>query len=151
MRQNVPIDESAMLKVVAAAAANGGGNADRSSKCEMEFQNFLPGSVVAVRVNLHPVSQNAVVRLRLLITGLSFPAATAAAHSKSQNAFDLVAEPVASATWEDLQESLTSMTLADMNVALYRCEKEEVEDGRPGSYTIPNYGAMQYCGFQVSH
>lgn len=95
-------------------------------KVVLNFHNFLPGSVVAVKVKLGPTAQVAVAQLRSFITG----------------------KPGCAQQWDDLQRVLESMTLADMNVALYRCNEEEVEDGRPGCYNIPGFGSFVYCGLQ---
>ena len=92
-------------------------------KASLEFVDFVPGSIVAIRVSLAPVAQAAVQRLRSLISSLP-------------------------AVPDDLQQAMNSMTLADMNLSLYRCDREEVEDKRPGCYVIPGYGPMIYCGLQ---
>ena len=132
LRQHIPLEESTLLKSTSTDA----------SKVVMEFQNFLPGSVVALRVNLSPDASKAVGILRHLITGLSFPLPGAFGGTTLPPSAEVTP------TWEELQQCLMTMTLADMNMALYRCEKEEVEDGRPGSYIIPNFGSMTYCGLQ---
>jgi glycogen debranching enzyme len=132
LRQHIPLEESTLLKSTSTDA----------SKVVMEFQNFLPGSVVAIRVNLSPDASKAVGILRHLITGLSFPLPGAFGGTTLPPSAEVTP------TWEELQQCLMTMTLADMNMALYRCEKEEVEDGRPGSYIIPNFGSMTYCGLQ---
>lgn len=123
-----------MLKKVGDEASNGG-------KTVLHFHDFLPGSVVAIRVNLTSEAQTAVVRLRSLLTGLALPIKSTSASSSSSASHQY-------ATQEDLDRALESMTLADLNLALYRCNQEEVEDGRPGSYDIPNSGPMIYCGLQ---
>ena len=106
-----------------------------ASKTVLHFHDFLPGSVVAIRVSLTSESQSAVVRLRSLLTGLTLP-------TKSSSS------SLAAPNWEELERVLTSMTLTDLNLALYRCNEEEVEDGRPGAYVVPSGGPLIYCGLQ---
>lgn len=123
-----------MLKKVTDASS------DASGKTVLHFHDFLPGSVVAIRVSLTSEAQSAVVHLRSLLTGLALPILSLSSLSTS---------PIASTpNVDDLQRALNAMTLVDLNVALYRCNEEEVEDGRPGSYVIPGSGPLIYCGLQ---
>ncbi|KAK8216749.1 bifunctional 4-alpha-glucanotransferase/amylo-alpha-1,6-glucosidase [Zalaria obscura] len=48
------------------------------------------------------------------------------------------------------REAFSGCNLNDLNTVLYRCEPEErvTSDGKDGSYTIPNYGPLVYCGLQ---
>lgn len=50
----------------------------------------------------------------------------------------------------DLRVIVSRMNLADLNVALYRCEREEREESSEafGVYDIPGYGQLVYAGFQ---
>ena len=40
---------------------------------------------------------------------------------------------------DKLQQALEAITLSDLNVALCRCDREEVEDERSGVYDIPGW------------
>lgn len=137
LRQYLTLEQSKMLKVAAIEAS------DKAGRLVLDFDNFLPGSVVAIRLCLSPVAQVAVDRLRNLISGLTLtmPGLLSPTSSGEQPS-------IALPTWEEMHETMDSMTLSDMNVALYRCEKEETEDGRPGSYIVPGFGPLIYCGFQ---
>ena len=106
-------------QIIKVSAADGG-------KVVVNFHHFLPGSVVAVKVKLAPTAQLAVAQLRSFITG----------------------KPGSSVQWDELLRVLEPMSLADMNMALYRCNEEEVEDGRPACYNIPGFGSFVYCGLQ---
>lgn len=117
-------------------------NPEESYRAMIDYKNLMPGSIVAIRVSLAPVAQAAVVRLRNIITGLSLPSCPAI------GSLNLDSCTAAAPIYEELQQAMNSMTLADMNVALYRCDREEVEDGRPGCYIIPGFGSMIYCGLQ---
>ena len=94
-----------------------------AGKTVLHFHDFLPGSVVAIRVSLTSESQSAVVRLRSLLTGLTLP-------TKSSSS------SLAAPNWEELERVLSSMTLTDLNLALYRCNEEEVEYGRPSCRVV---------------
>lgn len=50
---------------------------------------------------------------------------------------------------KELRNIIAKLTLADLNRALYRCDEEERDDGKGfGTYAIPNFGSLVYCGFQ---
>lgn len=42
---------------------------------------------------------------------------------------------------------MSKLTLADMNIMLFRCEAEEQEDGG-GCYSIPGWESLKYAGIQ---
>lgn len=42
---------------------------------------------------------------------------------------------------------MSKLTLADLNVLLFRCESEEQEDGG-GCYSIPGWETFKYAGLQ---
>lgn len=49
----------------------------------------------------------------------------------------------------DLKAVIEKLNLADLNRALYRCDEEERDEGKGfGTYHIPNFGSLVYCGFQ---
>ena len=46
-----------------------------------------------------------------------------------------------------LMETCSSLSLLDLNYALYRCDSEEKDDGMGGgAYVVPGAGALVYCG-----
>lgn len=45
---------------------------------------------------------------------------------------------------------MSKLTLADLNVLLFRCDSEEQEDGG-GCYSIPGWETLKYAGLQGSH
>jgi len=140
IRQHLTVAESKMVNRV-------DNYPEELYKASLEFVDFVPGSIVAIRVSLAPVAQTAVQRLRNLITGLTMPSCPTigALNLDSSTGHVATTHPP---TWEELQQAMNTMNLADMNVALYRCEREEIEDGRPGCYMIPGHGPMIYCGLQ---
>lgn len=49
----------------------------------------------------------------------------------------------------ELNQIISKMSLADLNRALFRCDKEERDEGYGfDTYNIPNYGFMVYAGLQ---
>lgn len=48
-----------------------------------------------------------------------------------------------------LNQIISTMSLADLNRALFRCDKEERDEGYGfDTYNIPDYGFMVYAGLQ---
>ena len=45
---------------------------------------------------------------------------------------------------------MSKLTLADMNILLFRCDSEEQEDGG-GCYSIPGWETLKYAGLQGSY
>lgn len=45
---------------------------------------------------------------------------------------------------------MSKLTLADLNVLLFRCDSEEQEDGG-GCYSIPGWETLKYAGLQGSY
>ena len=63
LRRHLRPDESAVVRAV--------DDASRSGKTQLEFRDFVPGSVLAVRLTLDAGAGRAVARLRRLISGSS--------------------------------------------------------------------------------
>lgn len=43
--------------------------------------------------------------------------------------------------------TVSKLNLIDLNQALFRCSEEDLEDGT-GTYNVPGYGNLVYCGLQ---
>lgn len=55
----------------------------------------------------------------------------------------------ASSKGTDLYQITRKMSLADLNRAIFRCDKEERDEGHGfDTYNIPNFGFMVYAGLQ---
>lgn len=51
--------------------------------------------------------------------------------------------------YEELKAIIAKLNLNDLNRAIYRCDQEERDMGQgTGSYNVPNYGPLVYCGTQ---
>ena len=49
----------------------------------------------------------------------------------------------------ELEATVVSLTLNDINRVLYRADPEEKDDGKGyGAYSVPGYGNLVYCGLQ---
>ncbi|XP_065569335.1 glycogen debranching enzyme-like [Artemia franciscana] len=103
---------------------------------ELDWKDFPPGSIVAVTVSLHPGSLAAISQARQIIQTLPtkyvIKQESTVSSKKSEEFYDIVSK----------------LSLADMNIALFRCKEEETDSGRPGTYDIPGFGPLVYCGLQ---
>ncbi|KAK6484196.1 glycogen debranching enzyme-like isoform X1 [Huso huso] len=104
---------------------------------EIEFEHLTPGSVIVFRVSLDPEAQQYVGLLRNQLTQFS-------PHFKSGSLPDSNADPILKTPFTAIASTLS---LADMNVLLFRCNEEEQEDGG-GCYNIPSWTALKYAGLQ---
>ncbi|XP_024943750.1 glycogen debranching enzyme [Cephus cinctus] len=93
---------------------------------QLNFTNFQPGSIVAIRVSVHVNIKPALAKLHGTIATIT--------SSKSS----------------ELRVIISRMELADLNKALYRCDQEERDEtsNRVGVYNIPGYGPLVYAGLQ---
>ncbi|XP_059612400.1 glycogen debranching enzyme [Phlebotomus argentipes] len=95
---------------------------------QLNFKNLTPGSVVAVRVSLHEH--------------------TRPHFAKAQNLVD-VFHCEKGEILTDLQKIVSKLNLIDLNRAVYRCDEEEKDMGLgSGTYDIPGFGRLVYCGTQ---
>ncbi|KAK0420621.1 hypothetical protein QR680_014798 [Steinernema hermaphroditum] len=90
----------------------------------IELRNFPSGSVVAFRISPVPVVKDAIQRLRKAID-----------EDKEK-------------TVSDLRTSLKDADLEIFNYILFQCEGEEREAKGTGTYDVPNFGKLVYCGLQ---
>uniref|UniRef100_A0A673IJQ7 Glycogen debranching enzyme n=2 Tax=Sinocyclocheilus rhinocerous TaxID=307959 RepID=A0A673IJQ7_9TELE len=104
---------------------------------EIVFEQLTPGSVIAFRVSLDPKSQELVGVLRHHL--IQFNPLYKAGSLTDPNTPDILKSP--------LTEIMSKMTLADMNVLLFRCDAEEKEEGG-GCYNIPGWKPLKYGGLQ---
>ncbi|XP_051162472.1 glycogen debranching enzyme [Leptopilina boulardi] len=93
---------------------------------QLNFINFQPGSVVAIRVSLHVNIKPALGKLQNTIATLTSSKAS------------------------ELHAIVSRINLAGLNKILYRCDQEERDESnnRFGVYDIPRYGPLVYAGLQ---
>ncbi|XP_071799399.1 glycogen debranching enzyme-like [Asterias amurensis] len=104
---------------------------------EIDFINFPPGSVIAFRVTLKSTSRKALSELRSCISQFGYRVRTLSGNSPSMSPST------------NFHAIAGSLSLADMNRVLYRCDAEERDDGKgSGVYDIPGNGPLVYCGLQ---
>ncbi|KAL7386629.1 hypothetical protein ABVT39_011254 [Epinephelus coioides] len=104
---------------------------------EIIFQKLTPGSVIAFRVSLDPKAQKLAGVLRYYLSQFS------PKYRRGSVADDNPPE----ALQKPLAQLMSKLTLADMNVLLFRCDSEEQEDGG-GCYSIPGWESLKYAGLQ---
>ncbi|XP_072918859.1 glycogen debranching enzyme [Hemitrygon akajei] len=130
-KEHLQLNESRIIKAKVTSK-------DRSDYVyEITFENFPPGSIIIFRVSLDPKAQHAVGVLRYHLS--QFNPFYKAGSIVDRNAPPALAQSFISTT--------TSLTLADLNMLLYRCDSEEQEDGG-GCYFISNFGHLKYAGLQ---
>ncbi|KAI7792667.1 putative glycogen debranching enzyme-like, partial [Triplophysa rosa] len=104
---------------------------------EILFEKLTPGSVIVFRVSLDPNSQNMVGFLRTQLSQFN-------RIYKSGSLSDSNVPGILKIALEFL---MSKLTLAELNVLLFRCEAEEQEDGS-GCYNIPSWMPLKYGGLQ---
>ncbi|XP_061784636.1 glycogen debranching enzyme [Nerophis lumbriciformis] len=104
---------------------------------EITFQKLTPGSVIAFRVSLDPKAQKLVGAIRYILSQFSLKYRKGSI--ADENPPEVLKMPLA--------QLMSKLSLADMNVLLFRCDAEEQEDGG-GCYDIPGWMAFKYAGLQ---
>ncbi|XP_010771562.1 glycogen debranching enzyme, partial [Notothenia coriiceps] len=104
---------------------------------EITFQNLTPGSVIAFRVSLDPKAQKLVGVLRFYLT--QFSPKYRRGSVADEHLPEILTKPLA--------QLMSRLTLADLNILLFRCDAEEQEDGG-GCYGIPGWESLKYAGLQ---
>ncbi|XP_046879349.1 glycogen debranching enzyme-like isoform X1 [Hypomesus transpacificus] len=104
---------------------------------EIAFKHLTPGSVIVFRVSLDPTSQEMVGILRRHL--IQFSSHYEAGSVQGDHIPEILTSP--------LDFIMSNLTLADMNMLLFRCDEEEKEDGG-GCYGIPSWMPLKYGGLQ---
>ncbi|XP_017292357.1 glycogen debranching enzyme isoform X2 [Kryptolebias marmoratus] len=132
LKEHIKIEESTVVKH---AGVTSKGRSEFVQ--EIEFQKLTPGSVIAFRVSLDPKAQKLVGMLRFYLS--QFSPKYRRGSIQDENPAEILQKP--------LEQLMSKLTLADMNVLLFRCEAEEQEDGG-GCYSIPGWESLKYAGIQ---
>uniref|UniRef100_A0A665URJ1 Glycogen debranching enzyme n=1 Tax=Echeneis naucrates TaxID=173247 RepID=A0A665URJ1_ECHNA len=130
-REHIQVTDSKLVKKAEVVSK------DNSVVQEIVFDKFTPGCIIIFRVTLEPQSQEQLGALRRHLIQFSpqFRTSSLAEHS-----------PPAILT-KPLMTIMSRLTLADMNMLLYRCDAEEREDGS-GCYNVPSWLPLKYGGLQ---
>ncbi|XP_030259205.1 glycogen debranching enzyme isoform X2 [Sparus aurata] len=134
----VEIKEHIPLKDSTVAKSSGVTSKGRSEFVqEITFQKLTPGSVIAFRVSLDPKAQRLVGVLRFYLSQFS----------PKYRRGSVMEENPPEALQKPLAQLMSKLTLADLNILLFRCDSEEQEDGG-GCYSIPGWETLKYAGLQ---
>lgn len=132
IKEHLSLQQSTVVKQAAVTTK------DRSEFVqEITFQKLTPGSVIAFRVSLDPKAQKVVGVLRYYLS--QFSPKYRRGSTTDDNPPEALQKPLA--------QIMSKLTLADLNVLLFRCEAEEQEDGG-GCYSIPEWESLKYAGLQ---
>ncbi|XP_054724204.1 glycogen debranching enzyme-like [Uloborus diversus] len=127
LKRNIQIYESDMIE--SSGISDDGYN-------EIDFIHFPPGSVIVLRISLDSESRSSILKIRTCVSQFGY-------RMRSYSG-----TPLKRGT-QDFESILSHLTLSDLNRILYKCDAEERDDmkGR-GTYSIPGYGDLVYCGLQ---
>lgn len=132
IKEHISLEESTVVKQAAVSSK------ERSEFVqEITFQKLTPGSVIAFRVSLDPKAQQVVGVLRYYLS--QFSPKYRRGSASDDNPPEVLQKPLA--------QIMSKLSLADMNVLLFRCDAEEQEDGG-GCYGIPGWESLKYAGLQ---
>lgn len=144
--ENVDASESKMFRV-----EHGG-----DKQCDrLYLHNFLPGSVIVVSVRLTSIQEQALCDVHAVLdrqfTCRLHKPRTSINLGQGTKAYmpHLVHRMPSIDDQSNLRLIIDDISLVDLNRLLFRCEAEETsEDPRGGSYDVPNFGKLCYCGFE---
>ncbi|XP_053185673.1 glycogen debranching enzyme isoform X2 [Scomber japonicus] len=132
IKEHIPLEESTVVK------QSGVTSKGRSEFVqEICFQKLTPGSVIAFRVSLDPKAQKLVGMLRYYLSQFS----------PKYKRGSVADENPPEALQKPLAQLMSTLSLADLNILLFRCDSEEQEDGG-GCYGIPGWETLKYAGLQ---
>ncbi|GIY67804.1 glycogen debranching enzyme [Caerostris darwini] len=127
IKEHIQIYESEMIE-------NAGLSEDGYN--EIDFIHFPPGSVIVLRVSLDAESRAAILRIRTCVSQFGY-------RMRSYSG------TVLKRGTHDFESILSHLTLGDLNKVLFKCDGEERDEGKGrGSYNLPGYGDLVYCGLQ---
>ncbi|TSL82510.1 Glycogen debranching enzyme [Bagarius yarrelli] len=113
------------------------GNTTTNGVQEVIFDRLTPGSIIAFRVSLDPKSQNLVGFLRAQLCQFN----------RLYRLGSLTDPDVPGILKNSLEFLISKLSMAELNVLLFRCNDEEREDGG-GCYNIPSWLSLKYAGLQ---
>uniref|UniRef100_A0A3Q3XM66 Glycogen debranching enzyme n=1 Tax=Mola mola TaxID=94237 RepID=A0A3Q3XM66_MOLML len=132
IKEHISLEESTIVK---RAGVTSKGRSEFVQ--EITFEKLTPGSVIAFRVSLDPTAQKMVGVLRYYLSQFS----------PKYRKGSVAEENPPEALQNPLAQLMSKLTLADLNILLFRCDSEEQEDGG-GCYSIPGWETLKYAGLQ---
>ncbi|KAM9839423.1 glycogen debranching enzyme-like [Aulostomus maculatus] len=131
LREHIQLEDSEMVRKTHKVSEH------KSVFQEIRLERFTPGCIIVFRVTPESRSRKQLGALRRHLIQFG-----------PQYRMDSLAErSPPSALTEPLMMIMSRLTLADMNMLLYRCDAEEWEDGR-GCYDVPSWLSLNYGGLQ---
>ncbi|KRX81716.1 Glycogen debranching enzyme, partial [Trichinella sp. T6] len=131
MFENLKVFNSSMIERVESIS---------SQNSEVEFAELPAGAVLAMMVTLKPEAREAVHTLRYELALIGFNGYQSIP-SEEMNNFQSSVKP--------LSKILEKLSLVDFSYVLYRCDEEErSEYPDQGTYFVPDYGKLTFCGLQ---
>ncbi|XP_034028557.1 glycogen debranching enzyme-like [Thalassophryne amazonica] len=133
-KEHIQVNESKLIHKEDMVSKN---NKDFVQK--ITFGKFTSGCIVIFRVNLEPTSQEQVGALRHHLVQFSPQYQTGSLKTAEDSTSTVLSMP--------LMTIMSTLTLVDLNMLLFRCDAEEKEDGG-GCYNIPSWLPLNYAGLQ---
>ncbi|XP_028289153.1 glycogen debranching enzyme-like [Parambassis ranga] len=124
IREHVQVEDSKLVKAVL-------------KHQEVVLEKFTPGCIIIFRTTLDARSCEQLGALRRHL--IQFSPQYQTGSRAEENPPSVLSKP--------LKTIMSRLTLADMNVLLYRCDAEEREDGG-GCYNVPSWLPLNYGGLQ---
>jgi len=119
LQEHIPLAKSTVFQTQAFVDGN---------NTQLNFTNLRPGTVVAIRVSMHPGPRASFDKLQKISNALRVGSGE---------------------EWSQLQEIVSKLDLVALSGALFTCDEEERDLGKGGTaYDIPNFGKIVYCGLQ---
>ncbi|XP_016953294.2 glycogen debranching enzyme isoform X1 [Drosophila biarmipes] len=119
LQEHIPLVKSTVFQTQAFVDGN---------NTQLNFANLRPGTVVAIRVSMHPGPRASFDKLQKISNSLRVGSG---------------------GEWSQLQAIVSKLDLVALNGALFTCDEEERDQGKGGTaYDIPNFGRIVYCGLQ---
>jgi len=119
LQEHIPLTKSTVFQTQAYSDGN---------NTELNFANLRPGTVVAIRVSMHPGPRTSFDKLQKISNALRIGSGE---------------------EYSQLQAIVSKLDLVALSGALFSCDDEERDLGKGGTaYDIPNFGKIVYCGLQ---
>ncbi|XP_052775290.1 glycogen debranching enzyme-like isoform X2 [Mya arenaria] len=105
----------------------------------VNLQTFTPGSVIAFKIALPSKAQKAILEIRRGLGQFGYLMRSYSGRTMFDETFDT----------SNFRAIVSDLSLADLNIALFRNRSEEEADGKGfGVYNIPGFGDMTFCGLR---